>query len=144
MKPLVSLTSLLKSLFSLDLSFEISIFSLMRISLYFSLKPLLSLCFWGSLPACATFSMTLWKAIMPRFPQCNYAPHARLRPICTSITLWKAITPCFPQCNYAHKNIKEKLRPACHAARRRNRAARAPHTASHTTSFRAPVQSDLL
>ena len=59
-------------------------------------------------------------------PPSNYAPHARLRHICTSSTLGKAIMPVFPQCNYAHNNFKEKLWPACHAALRRHRAATAP------------------
>ena len=53
--------------------------------------------------------------------------------------------PCFPQSSYTHtKNFKQKLCPACHAARRRHRAETAPHTASHITSFRNPVQSDWL
>ena len=46
-------------------------------------------------------------------------------------------------CAHAHTNFQEKLCPACHAALRRNRAAPAPHTASHTT-FRDPTRSDLL
>ena len=70
--------------------------------------------------------------------------HARLLHICISITLRKAIMPCFPQCNYARKNVKEKLCPACHGALRQNRAATAPQRASQTTSFRDRACSDLL
>ena len=117
--------------FLLSLYFPIEIFTC---SVFF---------YWGLYPHVPLHqictSPTLRKAIMPSFPQRNYAPHVCLRHICTSITLQKAIMPCFPQRNYAHKNFKEKLCPACHAARRRKRAEAAPHTASHTTSFRNPV-----
>ena len=58
----------------------------------------------------------------------------------TSITLRHAIMPCFPQSNYARKNFKEKLCPACHAAR--TETAPAPHRAQRPTPH--PVQSDLL
>ena len=66
--------------------------------------------------------------------------NARLHHICTSITLRKAILPCFPQCNYGRQNFKEKLchlcpeldvsraRPAPHPHPCRNHAA---HSVSH-------------
>ena len=47
--------------------------------------------------------------------------------------------PCFLQNNYTHKNFKEKQCPELDGSR-----ATAPHTPSHTTSFRHPVHSDLL
>ena len=64
--------------------------------------------------------ITLWKATILCFSQCNYdlkfipAPYlhqpqattpASLYRICTSITLWKAAIPCFPQCNYGLKFV---------------------------------------
>ena len=81
----------------LFLSVEVSTFSVLSSSnLYFLftflLKSLLSLYFFlfTPLPTCAPAS-------------CLASP--------TSITVRKAIMPCFPQCNYARKNFKEKICP---------------------------------
>ena len=64
--------------------------------------------------------------------------------ICISSLLRTAITPCFPQYNCTHQNFKERLCPELDGARARDRAETAPHTPSHTTSFRPPAHSDLL
>ena len=113
-------TLLLKSLLSLY-------FSIVYWDLYFLftflLKSLLSLYFSIEI---FTFSLFFFWDLYP---------HVRPRHICTSITLQKAIMPCFPQCNHARKNFKEKLCPSldgsCARPAPRPRRHRTAHSVSH-------------
>ena len=69
------------------------------------------------------------------FSRCNYAPHVCLHHIC-AVTLRKAIMLCFLQCNYARNNSKKSYAQC--AMQPGAETAPAPlRTASHTTPPRA-------
>ena len=110
---------------------EISTFSLLFYwNLYFSLTFCWNLYFLFAFLVKSLFSLYFSIEISTFFFYWDLYPHAPLHRICTSITLRKAIMPCFPQCNYAHKNFKEKLCPESDGSRarpapqpRRDRAA---------------------
>ena len=130
------LTSLL---FYWNLSFLFTFLLKSVLALYFSiLKSLLSIYFL----LCAAFHAALQPTLSPppkirtrQFQSHGYAQHSAqdcgpqlLRTWNFKATAMQSIPRSvaayngFPQPNYAHENFKEKLRPACHAALRRNRA----------------------
>ena len=77
-------------------------------------------------------------------PQCNYTPHVRLHRICTSITLPKAIMPGFPQCNYARHNFKGKILPTVPRSPSTIARRECRQRASQTTHFHERARSDFL
>ena len=133
-------TFLLKPLLSLDFSSEISTFSLL---------------FYWNLSTFSSFSLLFYWDLYPHLHQhcaaiglsCLASPNVTTHHMCACTTFAPSLhgeKQSCPSSNYAHKKFKEKLCPACHAARRRNRAETVLHTASHTTSFRDPLHLDLL
>ena len=89
---------------------------------------------------CLPTRITLREAITPCFFQCNYL-HSTYVPA-PALHCKGQSRLASPECNYAGTKNKEKLCPELDGSRAR--PAPAPHTASHTTSFRDPVPSDLL
>ena len=67
---------------------------------------------------CLSTSITLRKAIMPCFSQCDYTPRVPA-PHLHQHYIVKQSCLASPKCNYAHKNFKETLCPELNGSRAR-------------------------